>query len=254
MARRLMIAGNWKLHKTIHEATELVRELRRLLAQVRDCDLVVAPPYTALAAVRKALEDSTIELAAQELFWEDKGAFTGTVSGPMLKDAGCRYVLVGHSERRQFFGETLESSGKRVRAALRAGLVPIFCIGETLAEREAGKTLEVVGAQLDAGIKDLSVAELSGIVIAYEPVWAIGTGKVATPQQAQEAHAAIRERLRARDPGAAEAIRILYGGSVKPDNAGELLGQADIDGALVGGASLTADQFVGIVKGRPGAR
>jgi triosephosphate isomerase len=246
----MMVAGNWKMHKTVPEALELVRELRRLLAQVRDCDLVVAPPYTALHAVHKALEDSAIAVAAQELFWEEKGAFTGAVSAAMLKDVGCTYVLVGHSERRQLFGETLESSGRRVRAALKAGLVPILCIGETLAERQANRTHEIVAAQLDAGIHGLSTPDLGRLVVAYEPVWAIGTGAVATPQQAQEIHAAIRERLRSRDAGVGEGTRILYGGSVKPDNARELLGQPDIDGALVGGASLTADQFVGIVKGR----
>jgi triosephosphate isomerase len=249
----MMIAGNWKMHKNVKEALELVRELRRLLSQVRDCDLVVSPPYTALHAVHAALEDSNIAVAAQELFWESKGAFTGAISAGMLKDVGCTYALVGHSERRQLFGETLESSAKRVRAALDAGLGPILCIGETLAERQADKTNDVVAAQLDAGIQGLSTAELDRLVIAYEPVWAIGTGVVATPQQAQEVHAMIRERLRSRDAGVGEGMRILYGGSVKPDNARDLLGQVDIDGALVGGASLTADQFVGIVKGRKGS-
>lgn len=252
MARRIMIAGNWKLNKTVGEALELVRELRRLLSQVRDCDLVVAPPYTALHAVAKALDDSNIHVAAQELFYEDQGAFTGTVSGPMLKEVGCRYVLVGHSERRQYFGETLESSGLRVRAASRAGLSPILCIGETLEERQASRTMEVVAAQLDAGIEGLSIEELDRVIIAYEPVWAIGTGQVATPQQAQDVHRMIRERLRTKDAKMAEAMQILYGGSMKPKNAGELLAQADIDGGLIGGASLDAESFVGIVKARPG--
>ncbi|OGR08624.1 MAG: triose-phosphate isomerase [Deltaproteobacteria bacterium RIFOXYB12_FULL_58_9] len=250
MARKLMIAGNWKLNKTVGEALELVRDLRRLLSQVRDCEIAIAPPYTALYAVGKAIEDSPIDLAAQELFWEDSGAYTGTVSAPMLAEVGCKLVLVGHSERRQFFNETLESSGKRVKAALKAGLRPILCIGETLKEREANRTMEVVAEQLDAGIQGLSVKEVARCVIAYEPVWAIGTGKVATPAQAQEVHAAIRERLRAKDNGVAESMQILYGGSMKPDNAAELLGQADIDGGLIGGASLTAESFAGIVKAR----
>lgn len=250
MSRRMMIAGNWKLHKTVAESLALVRELRRLLAQVRDCDLVVAPPYTALYAVAKALEGSNIDLSAQEIFYEDKGAYTGTVSGPMLREVGCEYTLVGHSERRQFFGETLETSHARMRAALKSELKPIFCIGEMLDERQAGRTMDVVAAQLDAGIEGLTAKELDRVVIAYEPVWAIGTGQVATPQQAQEVHHAIRERLRTLDAGVGDRMRILYGGSVKPDNAAELLGQEDIDGALVGGASLDAESFAGIAKGR----
>jgi len=248
-----MIAGNWKLHKTVTEAVALVRDLRRLVSQVRDCDIVVAPPYTALYPVAKALEDSNIKLSAQEMFYEDKGAFTGAVSGAMLNEVGCAYTIVAHSERRQLFGETLESSNKRVKAAFKHGLIPIFCIGETLAERQANQTMQVVAAQLDAGIAGLDSATLKRLVVAYEPVWAIGTGVVASPQQAQEVHRMIRERLRAKDSGAAEVIPLLYGGSVKPDNAKELLAQADIDGALVGGASLEAEQFAAIVKARPSA-
>jgi len=252
MKRRQLIAGNWKLNGTIKEATELVRETRRLLAQVRDCDLVVAPPYTALHAVAHQLEDSNIEVAGQDLYWEDKGAFTGAVSGPLLKELGCKWVLIGHSERRQLFGETLESSALRMKAALRAGLLPIFCVGETLGERQANKTLDVIAAQLDAGLNSVSKEDLAKVVVAYEPVWAIGTGVVATPAQAQEVHAYIRERVRSKDSGIAQTMRLLYGGSVKADNAAELLHQADIDGALVGGASLKADSFAGIVKGRQG--
>jgi len=250
MSRRPLIAGNWKLHKNVAEATALARELRRLLTQVRGCDLAVAPPYTALHPVAKLLEGSDIALAGQDLFWEDSGAFTGTISGPMLKEAGCRLVIVGHSERRQLFGETLESSGKRVQAALRAGLDPIFCVGETLQQREAEQTKQVVAEQLDAGIAGLDRQQLKRMVIAYEPVWAIGTGKVASPAQAQEVHQAIRERLRAVDPETAEAMRILYGGSMKPQNAQELLAQPDIDGGLIGGASLDAAAFASIVKAR----
>ena len=250
MSRRMLIAGNWKMHKTVAEALALVRDLKRLVSQVRDCDIAVAPPYTALHAVAKALEDSSIKLAAQELFYEEKGAFTGAVSGPMLKEVGCTHVLVGHSERRQLFGETLESSGKRVKAAYKYGLTPIFCVGETLVERNANETMKVVAAQLDAGILSLDAESMKRLVVAYEPVWAIGTGVVASPQQAQEVHRMIRERLRARDAKAAEVIPILYGGSVKPDNAKELLSQEDIDGALVGGASLDAESFAAIAKAR----
>ena len=249
-ARRPYIAGNWKLNKTVAESVALAVELSRLLGQVRDCDLVVAPVYTAIAAVAQKLAGTPLAVAGQDLYPEDEGAFTGAVSGPLLKEAGASYVLVGHSERRQLFGETLESSQKRMAAALRAGLTPILCVGETLKERQADTTAKVVGEQLDAGIKSLSAADLARIVIAYEPVWAIGTGQVATPAQAQEVHNLIRERLRHRDAAVAEGLRILYGGSVKPDNAKELLGQRDIDGALVGGASLNAASFAGIVAAR----
>jgi triosephosphate isomerase (TIM) len=250
MARRKLIAGNWKLYKTVPEALALVTELKNKLASVRDCDIAVAPPYTALYAVRERLSGSNIALAAQEVFYEDQGAFTGAVSAPMLKDVGCTYVLVGHSERRQHFGESLESSNKRVRAVLKSGLVPILCIGETLPEREASRTMNVVAAQLDAALEGRTTSELASLVVAYEPVWAIGTGKVATPAQAQEVHAFIRERLRSKGAELSDNVRLLYGGSVKPDNAKELLSQRDIDGALVGGASLDAASFVGIVKAR----
>lgn len=248
MARRKLIAGNWKLNKTIGESVELARELKNSLAQVRHCDIVVAPVYTALASVAQALAGSNIAVSAQELYWEDNGAFTGAVSGPLIHEAGCRYVLVGHSERRQLFGETLQTSRKRVGAALKAQLTPILCIGESLQEREQNRTEVVVREQLDAGIADLSHAELRRLVVAYEPVWAIGTGKVATPEQAQQVHHFIRERLRHVDKTISEELRLLYGGSVKADNAGSLLQQADIDGALVGGASLVASSFAGIVK------
>lgn len=251
MNRRTLIAGNWKLNKTVTEALTLVSDLRRLLSQVRDCDLVIAPPFTAIWPAVHRLEGSNIQLAGQDLYFEDQGAFTGTVSGPMLKDAGCQYVLVGHSERRQFFGETLDSARRRVRAALRSGLTPILCIGETLAERQAEQTFDIVQSQLLSAIEELPTADLRRLVIAYEPVWAIGTGQVATPEQAQEVHQFIRECLRKVDAEAAKSVRILYGGSVKPDNAAELLGKPDIDGALVGGASLDAETFANIVKARP---
>jgi triosephosphate isomerase len=248
--RRQLIAGNWKLFKNVTEAVAFVRELRGALAGVTDADVLVAPPYVDLYPVAKELAGSSIAVAGQDLFWEDKGAFTGTVSGPMLKDAGCSAVLIGHSERRQFFGETNETSSKRVRAALRSGLVPVLCVGELLAEREAGRTHEIVAAQLDGALEGLSAKDLATLVVAYEPVWAIGTGKVATPAQAQEVHAMIRERLRARDRAWADGLRILYGGSVKPDNAAELLRQPDIDGALVGGACLEVKSFQAIVEAR----
>lgn len=248
--RRPLIAGNWKMHKTVSEALTLVGELRRLLGQVRDCDLAVAPPYTALHPVGQKLAEANIALAAQDIFFEDSGAYTGAVAGPMLHDVGCSYVLVGHSERRQLFGETLESSHARVRAALRAGLAPILCVGETLQQRDANQTSAVVGEQLEAALGELSVGELAHLVVAYEPVWAIGTGRVATPQQAEQMHAEIRERLRARDAAWAARVRLLYGGSVKPENAAELLSQPNIDGALVGGASLDAEKFAAIVRAR----
>jgi len=251
MGRRYFIAGNWKLHKSVPEALEFVRDFRRLVSQVRDCDIAIAPSYTSIWPMGQRLEDSPVKLAGQDLYFEGQGAFTGTVSGPQLRDAGCTYVLVGHSERRQLFGETLESSRRRMDAAFGAGLVPILCIGETQEERDADRTSEVVGSQLDAAIEGFELDTLRGMVIAYEPVWAIGTGKVASPQQAQEVHRMIRERLRARSGELAEGMQILYGGSVKPSNALELLGQEDIDGALVGGASLDAASFAEIVKARP---
>ena len=249
--RRQLIAGNWKLQKTVTEAVAFVGELRQKLAPVKDADILVCPTYPALHPVAKALAGSNIAVGAQDLYWEEKGAFTGTVSAAMIKDTGCSHVLVAHSERRQLFCETNETSNKRVRAALKVGLVPVLCVGETLAEREGGRTTDVVKAQLEGGLAGLSPADLKTLVIAYEPVWAIGTGKVATPAQAQEVHATIRAWLRsAKDAALADGCRVLYGGSVKPDNAAELLRQPDIDGALVGGACLEVASFVAIVNGR----
>lgn len=252
MARRPLIAGNWKCNKTVHEALALVTELKNGLASVRDVDVMIAPPFTALWPVHQRLEDTNIALGAQEVYYEDSGAFTGKVSAPMVKEAGCTYAIVGHSERRQLFHETNESANKRLRAVLRAGVTPILCIGETLDEREKNQTDAVIADQLDGGIVGLSNDELTRIVIAYEPVWAIGTGKVATPKQAQEVHRLIRDRLRSRDAKVAEGMRLLYGGSVKPDNARDLIAEEDIDGALVGGASLKAADFIGIVKAARG--
>lgn len=245
--RKPLIAGNWKMNKTVGESLDLIRDLRRLVSAARHCDIAVAPPYISLHPVAQRLQDSGIALAGQEMHFADSGAFTGGVSGAMLREAGCTMVLVGHSERRQLFGETLASVKQRLQAAIKVDLQPILCIGETLEEREAQRTMAILAEQIDSAIEGISADVVSGFVIAYEPVWAIGTGKVATTQQAQEAHAHIRERLQGHIGAAAQTVRILYGGSVKPDNAKELLAQADIDGALVGGASLSAESFAAIV-------
>ncbi len=249
-ARRRFIAGNWKMNKTVGEALALVRELRGLVSMVRDrVDIAVAPPFVSLHPVAKALEGSNIALAAQNCHFEKSGAFTGEVSTEMLQEVGCAYVIVGHSERRQLFGETDESVNKKARAVLAQGMRPIICVGETLAEREAGRTLEIVGRQLKGALQGFSAADGTQVVLAYEPVWAIGTGRNATSAQAQEVHAHLREQLVALlGREVAEQIRIQYGGSVKPENAAELLAQPDVDGALVGGASLKATDFAGIVK------
>jgi triosephosphate isomerase len=249
MGRIPFIAGNWKMNKTVNEAVDLVTNLKALLSNVKGVEVAVAPPYPALYAVGRALQGSFIHLAAQNLFWEERGAFTGEVSAPMLKDVGCEYVIVGHSERRQYFGETDETANRRLKAALAHGLKPIFCVGETLKDREEGKTFSVIETQLLGGLKDLTEDALSQCVIAYEPVWAIGTGKTATPEQAQEVHRFIREKLtKLYSKAAAEALRIQYGGSVTPENVKGLMEQEDIDGALVGGASLKAEAFADIVR------
>ncbi len=251
--RTPIVAGNWKLNKTISEAVELVTALRDLVANVTDVEIVVAPTFTALPAVARALQGSNIRLSAQNIFWEDSGAFTGEISPVMLKDVGCDYVIIGHSERRQYFGETNESVNRKVKAALTHGLKPIICVGERLEDREAGKTESVVENHVINGIDGLSAEQLLSTVIAYEPVWAIGTGLTATPNEAQEVHAFIRSLLlRNYSADVTEQVRIQYGGSVKPDNAVELLTQADIDGALVGGASLEAESFAQIVKAGSG--
>lgn len=251
--RRPLIAGNWKLNKPIGAAKLLARELREAIAPCDDCDIVVAPVYTALASVAEVLAGSPIQLAAQEIFYEASGAFTGAVSAPFVKDAGCQYSLIGHSERRALFGETLATSQLRVTSALWAKLTPILCVGETLEEFEAGKTEEVVTAQLEAGLQAFGDDDdMAQLVVAYEPVWAIGTGKVASPEVAQSVHQTLRAWVAHHDEAAAQAIRIIYGGSVKADNAQSLLGQPDIDGALIGGASLKADSFAAIVAARHG--
>lgn len=251
MARRPLIAGNWKMNKTIGEALELVRELKASLWDLKEVEVAVAPPFTALYAVGRELQGTEIRLAAQHLFWEEKGAFTGEISPSMLRDVGCQYVIVGHSERRQYFGETDETVNRRIRAALAHGLTPIFCIGETLGQREAGDTLSVIERQLEGGLKGLAEGELKGLVVAYEPVWAIGTGRTATPEQAQEVHRFIRQYLRKHYSDAvANDLRIQYGGSVTPENIKELMAEQDIDGALVGGASLKSETFSRIVRYR----
>ncbi len=249
-ARRKIVAGNWKMNKTVSEALALVRELRGAVSMLRDkVEIVVAPPFVALHAVAKAIEDSNVKLAGQNCHWEASGAYTGEVSAGMLKEVGCEYVIVGHSERRQYFGETDETVNKRARAVVTAGMVPILCVGETLGEREAGRTLEVVERQVKGALAGFEAGEVGRFVLAYEPVWAIGTGRTATSAQAQEVHAAIRGQLgRLYDEGTAGRVRIQYGGSVKADNAAELLGQGDVDGALVGGASLKAGEFAAIAK------
>ncbi len=250
MARQKFICGNWKMHKTVAEATALVKELADGLAGDARVQVAVAPTFTALAAVGAAVRGTPLELAAQDVHWEVQGAFTGEVSAPMLADVGVRHGIVGHSERRQLFGETDETVRRKVGALLAAGIRPIVCVGELLAEREAGRTLEVVSRQVRGGLAGLSPDVLMAVTVAYEPVWAIGTGKTATTAQAQEVHASIRALLRELGGApAADAVRIQYGGSVKPENAAELLSQPDVDGALVGGASLKAKDFLAIVKG-----
>jgi len=251
MARTPLLAGNWKMFGTRTEAVALASGLVAAVGTTTDREVLVAPPFTALEAVRDVLRGSAIRLGAQNVHWEPKGAFTGEVSAAMLLEAGATHVIIGHSERRQYFGETDATVNKRLHAALAARLVPIVCVGETLAERDAGRTLAVVGRQVAEASKGVTPAQLAGTVLAYEPVWAIGTGRVATPEQAQEVHGAIRPQLiELADGPTAAAVRILYGGSVKPDNVDVLMACPDIDGALVGGASLDVAQFTRIVQYR----
>ncbi len=247
--RRPILAANWKLHKTIVEAIDFVTRLKREAFELEDVDIVVCPSFTLLAEVSEVLGDSAIGLGGQDVFWEEKGAFTGQVSVSQLKDAGCKYVIIGHSERRQYFGETNQTVAKKLKAALQGGLLPIFCIGETLLEREQNKTEAVIAKQFKEGLEGISAGEFENIVIAYEPVWAIGTGRNATSQQAQDVHSFIRNLAQEKyGKEAAAGLRIQYGGSVKPNNISELMAQEDVDGALVGGASLEVDSFVQILK------
>jgi triosephosphate isomerase len=251
LSRKYLIAGNWKLNAGGAQGVDLASAVARASAEVKGrVEVVVAPPFTALAAVAHELEGSHVEVSGQNLYPKDSGAFTGEISAPMLLETGCKWVILGHSERRQYFAESDAFVSEKVKVAIAAGLRPIACIGETLEEREAGKTLEVVFRQLDAVAAELARKPGFG-VIAYEPVWAIGTGKVAGPEQAQEVHGAIRKRLAELSAELSEVTRILYGGSVKADNAAGLLGCPDIDGALVGGASLDAEGFAKIAKAAP---
>lgn len=245
--RKKLIVGNWKMNMLRSEAAELARKLSELI-NFGNVDIVITPPYTSLEAVYGVVRGTNIYLGAQDVFWENSGAFTGEISPYMLIDAGCRWVIIGHSERRGILGETDDMVRKKVRATLGLGLIPIVCVGETLEEREKRKTMRVVQSQIENGLKDLSLDDSDKIVIAYEPVWAIGTGMTATPDEAEEVHRFIRETLKDTFGKVADEVRILYGGSVTPANIKELLSPPDIDGALVGGVSLKADSFAKIVQ------
>ncbi|MDQ7782993.1 MAG: triose-phosphate isomerase [Desulfomonilaceae bacterium] len=249
-ARRPIIAGNWKMHKTPEEAKELVTAIAAGMAgKSFGCEVVVAPPFTSITSAVAAAAGTPIGVAGQNVYWEDEGAFTGEISGGMLKSAGCSFVIIGHSERRQYFGETNETVRRRIEAAVRWNLVPIFCLGETLEEREAGETFNVIRSELTEGLRGVRPDDPLRFVIAYEPVWAIGTGRTASPEQAQEVHAFLRREIGGLlGEGFAERMRILYGGSVKASNAKALMACEDIDGGLVGGASLNAEDFLGIIR------
>lgn len=247
--RKPIIAGNWKMNKTVGEAQDLVRALKGKVANVTDVEIVVAPVFTALSAVAKAIKGSNIKLSAQDMYWEAEGAFTGEVSPLMLKDVGCEYVIIGHSERRTYFSETNETVNKKLKAAHAYSLKPIICVGERLEQRESGITKDVIRDHVVNGLAGITKDQILNTVIAYEPVWAIGTGKTATPEQAQEVHEFIRGLLtEIYSPDVADAVRISYGGSVKPGNIAQLMAQPDIDGGLIGGASLDADSFAQVVK------
>jgi triosephosphate isomerase len=247
--RTPLIAGNWKMYKTNAEAVQTAGRLVELVADTAGVDIMIAPVFTALDPVSKVVQGSRVGLGAQNLYWEKEGAYTGEISADMIVSAGCQYVIIGHSERRQYFGETDNTVNQKISAAIAANLIPVFCIGETESERESGNTFSVLDKQVKDGLKEKVVDDLGSLVIAYEPVWAIGTGKTATSDQAQEAHKYIRSRVAdIFGTPLADAVRILYGGSVKPANVSELMAMPDIDGALVGGASLDAESFSQIVK------
>ena len=247
--RKYMIAGNWKMNMLRGEASELTQNIISGVSNLEhDIDIVLGPPYTSLDIVRGLIEDTEINLAAQDVFWEDRGAYTGEISPAMLIDAGCDWTIIGHSERRGILGETDAIVRKKINASLQDGLAVIVCVGETLEQREQGNTIDIVTAQVESAITNLELEDLSMLVIAYEPVWAIGTGKVATPEQAEEVHATIRKITGNIFGQGSESIRIIYGGSVKVDNIRELINMDNIDGALIGGAGLDADSFVSIVK------
>jgi len=249
------IAGNWKMYKTVHEAVLFIKELKLVVKDVGDVEIVVAPPFTAVHAVAEAARNTNVGVAAQNMYWEREGAFTGEVSPGMVKEAGAEYVIIGHSERRRLFGETDAIVNRKMMAAIGAGLTPIVCIGETLEERERNETLAVLDRQIKDGLDQLTGDQIAELVIAYEPVWAIGTGRTATATQAGEAHAHIRQRLRQWfGADAADRCHVIYGGSVKPDNIREIVAEPDVDGALVGGASLEVRGFADIVmRSRPAA-
>ncbi len=250
-----IIAGNWKLNKTSREALQLVEELKRELASITGVDVVVCPPFTALESVSEAVSETNIAVGAQNVSWAESGAFTGEISPAMLKDFNVRYVIIGHSERRQFFGETNETVNKRLLNTLNQGLIPIICVGENLAEREGNKTFDIIKNHCEGSLKGLTLEQMKQVIIAYEPVWAIGTGKTATPEQAQEVHKFIRQLLQKLfNAEVAESVRIQYGGSVTPENIATLISQPDINGALVGGASLKAASFAAIVKAARGGK
>ncbi len=244
-----LIAGNWKMYTTIQEGVELVIRLRELLRGMDAVEVVIAPPFTSIYHLHFLVADSPIKLAAQDVFWEESGAYTGEISAKMLRDVGCEYVIVGHSERRRYFAETDEDVNRKIMALLKVGLKPIVCVGETLEEREKGRTIRVVTGQLKGALRGLGPGGIKDVVVAYEPVWAIGTGRNATPEQAEEVHNAIRELLYEEfGMDATQDVRIIYGGSVKPDNIDFLMAQPNIDGTLVGGASLKAEDFARIVQ------
>jgi len=249
--RKTVIAGNWKMNNDLKESEKLIVELKNLLQNEKlNCDVIVCPPFTSLSEASKLVKGTVIKLGAQNMHFEDNGAFTGEISAPMLKSVGCEFVILGHSERRHIFGESDEVINKKIKKALAAGLKPIFCIGELLEERENGTTNDIVKRQVLKGLDGISAEDMKNIIVAYEPVWAIGTGKTASPAQAQEVHEFIRDLIEIDySLEVANDLVIQYGGSVKPDNAKELLSQKDIDGALVGGACLKADSFLGIIKG-----
>jgi triosephosphate isomerase (TIM) len=247
--RKPVIAGNWKMHKTIAETIEFIEKIKPVAEKAEHCEVVVAPPFTALAAAARVAKGSRVAVSGQDLHWDREGAHTGDISAVMLTDAGCTHVIIGHSERRHDHGETDEQVNRKLQAALAAGLIPIVCVGETLVERESGRTVEVLKAQFRRGFAGLTASDFSRIIIAYEPVWAIGTGRTATPELAAESHYVLRESAREQfgeNPG--DAARILYGGSVKPENVRALMAQEEIDGALVGGASLKVDSFTALVN------
>jgi triosephosphate isomerase len=246
--RKPLLAGNWKMNKTVSEAINFAKVLKNSVTDITNVDILICPPFTALYAVSNEIKDSNINMGAQNIFWESKGAFTGEISPLMINDVDCSYTLIGHSERRQYFGETNETVNKKIKIALEIGLIPILCVGESLQEREDNVTFNIIEKQVKEGLTGLSVEQATSLVIAYEPIWAIGTGKTATPEQAQEVHSFIRKVYKNIYKNAADKIRILYGGSVNLSNVSELMKQSDIDGGLVGGASLEVESFTKLIK------